>query len=184
MAISSTGKKKIGIHGAQLLVTIIVLALSARVNQFQEFFFAADLFPLALSIISLVLLAIMQVPSTRIILFRVEDLTACYRLSMDFALSRSYNKFEIGILSVMTVLWLVFSAFSTSRWVSVSCGGIPDGFDDVRVWCRDLQALKAFVWIEWLAFLFSTLSTIRLSKTEKRRNNTPSMFQIYTDPYA
>ncbi|ESK91922.1 hypothetical protein Moror_10424 [Moniliophthora roreri MCA 2997] len=164
MAISSTGKKKIGIHGAQLLVTIIVLALSARVNQFQEFFFAADLFPLALSIISLVLLAIM--------------------LSMDFALSRSYNKFEIGILSVMTVLWLVFSAFSTSRWVSVSCGGIPDGFDDVRVWCRDLQALKAFVWIEWLAFLFSALSTIRLSKTEKRRNNTPSMFQIYTDPYA
>ncbi|EEB87199.1 hypothetical protein MPER_15550 [Moniliophthora perniciosa FA553] len=60
MALSSTGKKRIGIHGAQLLVTIIVLALSARVNQFQEFFFAADLFPLALSIVSLVLLAIMQ----------------------------------------------------------------------------------------------------------------------------
>ena len=32
----------------------------------------------------------------------------------------------------------------------MACGNIPDEYADERGWCRDLQALKAFVWIEWV----------------------------------
>lgn len=44
-----------------MFTDIIVLALSVRVNIFQEFFFVADLFPLALSIITLVVFVSMYV---------------------------------------------------------------------------------------------------------------------------
>lgn len=66
---------------------------------------------------------------------------------------------------------IAFNSFSTSRWrhVPMACSAIPDGalqtfpkptsvtyfiyllleFADERVWCRDVQALKAFVWIEF-----------------------------------
>lgn len=27
---------------------------------------------------------------------------------------------------------------------------VPAEFSDEKTWCRDLQALKAFVWIEWV----------------------------------
>lgn len=38
MAFSSVGKKKVAAHVALYFVNIIVLALAARVNLFQEFF--------------------------------------------------------------------------------------------------------------------------------------------------
>lgn len=44
-----------------MFTDIIVLALSVRVNIFQEFFFVADLFPLSLSIITLVVFVSMYV---------------------------------------------------------------------------------------------------------------------------
>lgn len=76
MTFSSVGKKKVAVHIALYFVNIIVLALAARVNLFQEFFCesfelkflvrfdifsqdAADLFPLGLSITSLVILTVM-----------------------------------------------------------------------------------------------------------------------------
>ena len=47
--------------GVFILADIVVLVLSSRVNVFQEFFFVADLFPLALSIITLVIFVTMYV---------------------------------------------------------------------------------------------------------------------------
>ena len=37
----------------------------------------------------------------------------------------------------------------------MACANIPDEYADERGWCRDLQALKAFVWIEWVTSSFS-----------------------------
>ena len=46
-----------------------------------------------------------------------------------------------------------FNAFATSRWrnVPMNCNSIPDEYSDMRGWCVDVQALKAFVWIEFVA---------------------------------
>lgn len=153
---SSLGRKKFGVHVGLYLVNLIVLALSARVNMFQEFFYVADLFPFALSIICLAILTIM--------------------LTLDLSSSNSYTgrpQFEIGVLGVLSLFWLVFNSFSTSRWrhVPVSCGTIPSDFADVKTWCQDLQALKAFVWIEWLIFLVTAFVTLRYAITQHSRGN-------------
>jgi len=53
----------------------------------------------------------------------------------------------------------------------MACSAIPDEFVDERVWCRDLQALKAFVWIEFV-ILFITLSyTLYFVFSEHRAGN-------------
>ncbi|KAK0444213.1 uncharacterized protein EV420DRAFT_1007069 [Desarmillaria tabescens] len=57
--LSSVGKRKLLAHLFLLLVSTIVLGLSIQVNKFQEWFYVADIFPFALSLISLVLLAVM-----------------------------------------------------------------------------------------------------------------------------
>jgi len=53
---SDLGKRRLKAYAVLYVVNIIVLALAARVNDFQGFFFMADLFPLGLSITTLVLL--------------------------------------------------------------------------------------------------------------------------------
>ncbi|KIK57453.1 hypothetical protein GYMLUDRAFT_46340 [Collybiopsis luxurians FD-317 M1] len=156
LGITSVGRKKLAVHLALYFVNIIVLALSARVNQFQEFFFAADLFPLGLSITCLVILTTMLV--------------------LDLSTSNSYTgrpQFEIGLFSVLSVFWLAFNAFSTSRWrqIPMSCSSIPVGFDDVKTWCMDVQALKALVWIEWVIFLLTAFTTLRYTISENNRGN-------------
>ncbi|KAJ3777220.1 hypothetical protein FB446DRAFT_718541 [Lentinula raphanica] len=150
---TSVGKKKITVHVVLYCVNIIVLALSARVNMFQEFFFVADLFPLGLSIATLVVLTTM--------------------LALDFICKTSYTgrpQFEIGVFTVLSIFWLSFNAFSTSRWrhVPMSC---PAGSDDVKTWCQDVQALKAFVWIEWLIFSLTAYMTLRYTISQKNRGN-------------
>jgi len=151
MTFSSVGRKLFAALAAILLVNIIVLALSSRVNQFQEFFFVADLFPLALSIITLVVVVII--------------------LFLDFAVHNSFTSrppFIIGSFSILSVFWLAFNAFSTSRWryVPLSCGTIPAGYAAEKTWCQDLQALKAFVWIEWLLMTFTLLFVTRYTLTQ------------------
>ncbi|KAF5366280.1 hypothetical protein D9758_005663 [Tetrapyrgos nigripes] len=154
---SSVGKKKVVAHIGIFICNLIVLALASRVNHFQEFFFVADLFPFALSIVCLVTLTIM--------------------LGLDFATANSFTgrpQFEIGLFGLLTIFWLAFNSFSTSRWghVTMSCNAIPSGFDDVKGWCTDLNALKAFVWIEWVMFFLTTIITFRYVVTQKNRGNT------------
>lgn len=153
---SSVGKTRLMVYAGLFFVNIVVLALSARVNVFQEFFFMADLFPLGLSITTLVLLTFM--------------------LLLDFSIQNAVTArppFEIGILSVLTIFWLAFNAFSTARWrhVPLMCSSIPAEFSDEKTWCRDLQALKTFVWIEWVILFLTVASTIRYAVTEHSRGN-------------
>ncbi|KAF8201093.1 hypothetical protein K438DRAFT_1716798 [Mycena galopus ATCC 62051] len=165
MAFSSVGKKKAAAHVFILFINIIVLALSASVNAYQEYFFMADRFPFILSIITFVVLGLMTIA--------------------DVATTNSYTarpQFEIGVFSVLSILWLAFNAFSTSRWNSVplSCGGIPSDYPDVAQWCHELGALRVFVWIEWLTILFTTVITLRYAVTQANRGNK----HIYDGPLS
>ncbi|ETW75432.1 hypothetical protein HETIRDRAFT_243228, partial [Heterobasidion irregulare TC 32-1] len=95
-----------------ILVNILVLALSTRVNQFQDFFYVADLFPFALSIVTLVI--------------------SVFMLLLDIGVKDSITArppFQIGIMFVLSIFWLAFNAFSTSRWkeVPMNCSTIPAG---------------------------------------------------------
>jgi len=143
---SSAGKAKYAAWGILFVVNIVALALSARINQFQEFFYVADLFPLALSAITLAFLVILTL--------------------IDFASNNSPTArptFDLAFLFVSSILWMSFNAFSTARWAGVpmACGNIPDEFADERAWCSDVQALKAVVWIEWVGFFLTALLTLR-----------------------
>jgi uncharacterized integral membrane protein len=151
MAFSSVGRTKVAAHFAILLVNLIVLALSARVNIFQEFFFVADRFPFGLSIVTFILLGLMVLA--------------------DFVSSNSYTgrpQFEIAMFSAFTIFWLAFNAFSTSRWNSapLNCGEIPSDYPDVIQWCHELSALRVFVWIEWVMILLTVFFTLRYAVTQ------------------
>ncbi|KAF8154669.1 hypothetical protein B0H34DRAFT_532340 [Crassisporium funariophilum] len=153
MFLSSVGRKQLAGHAAFLLVDIIVLALSSRVNDFQDFFY---LFPFALSIISLVLVFISVI--------------------LDLALDNSYTgrpQVKIGLFGVLSIFWLAFNAFSTARWrqIPFQCDSIPPDFPDERVWCKDLQALKSFVWVNFVLCLCITFVTVRYSFAQYSRGN-------------
>ncbi|KAI0055960.1 hypothetical protein BV25DRAFT_1832723 [Artomyces pyxidatus] len=145
---SSTSKKVFIVYGVVIFTNLLVLGLSARVNHFQDYFFVADLFPLALSIITVVLSVLM--------------------LLLDVGFNNSFTArppFYIGLLFVLSVFWLAFNAFSTSRWrhIPLNCSSIPADYPDVKSWCTDLQVLKSFVWINWLIIFLSALFTVRFA---------------------
>ncbi|KAI0674085.1 hypothetical protein C8Q78DRAFT_967516 [Trametes maxima] len=151
---SSVGKKKLGVQVLLIILDVIALAFAARVNIFQEFYFMADLFPLGLAI------------TTLIILF--------FTLVLDLAIQNmptARPAVEIGLLYVLSIFWLAFNAFSTSRWrnVPMNCGSIPEEYSDTRAWCRDVQALKSFVWIEFVALFFTASFILRYTITEHKR---------------
>ncbi|KAF8823375.1 hypothetical protein HHX47_DHR10000164 [Lentinula edodes] len=54
---------------------------------------------------------------------------------------------------------------------SVPSSNIAPGSDDVKTWCQDVQALKAFVWIEWLIFSLTAYITLRYTISQKNRGN-------------
>jgi len=143
MAFSTVGRVKLGANVVILVVSIIVLALSAKVNQFQEFFFMADLFPFALGIVTMVV---------SLVILGLEFGFGT------FVLNRA--QYQASITGALTILWLAFNGFSTSRWASIpmSCSSISgDDFADERAWCNNIQALKAFIWLEFiLCFATST----------------------------
>ncbi|KDR70290.1 hypothetical protein GALMADRAFT_255196 [Galerina marginata CBS 339.88] len=167
MTLSAVGKKKVAGQVAFLLVDIIVLALSTKVNHFQEFFYVADLFPFALSIISLVFVVTL--------------------LTIDFALDNSYTgrpQTEIGIFGILSIFWLAFNAFSTARWrqIPFQCDSIPTEFLDERVWCKSLQALKSFVWINFLICFGITLFILRYAVSQYTKGNN-HIFQMPLSRY-
>ncbi|KAJ6567711.1 hypothetical protein DFH09DRAFT_442508 [Mycena vulgaris] len=168
MAFSSVGRKKVAVHILLLLVNVVVLALSTRVNLYQEFFFMADRFPFGLSIVTFVLLGTMTL--------------------LDFVSNSSYTgrpQFEIAMFSILAIFWLAFNAFSSSRWSSApfSCGTIPSEYPDAIQWCQELAALRVMVWVEWLIFFFTVITTLRYSITQSNRGN-KHVFQMPLSRYT
>ncbi|EJD53665.1 hypothetical protein AURDEDRAFT_110458 [Auricularia subglabra TFB-10046 SS5] len=159
MAKSSLGKARIRLYAALLICNLIVFALSAHVNSFHGFFYVADQMPFAMSIIT----------------FLVVGLTL-------FGDMRGANPFlsrpaiELPFLAVLSLFWLCFNAFSSSRWRFIQgadCGTIPAGqdFSAVAIWCKETQALRSFVWIEWVILVFTFIYLIRYVTKESSRGN-------------
>ncbi|KII85575.1 hypothetical protein PLICRDRAFT_44907 [Plicaturopsis crispa FD-325 SS-3] len=165
MKYSSTGKKLLAAFVGLFLANLITLAFAARVNEFQEYYFVADLFPLALSIFTMVVLFFMT----------ISGFTA-----KESSLVKA--PFMIIVLSLLTVLWLAFNAFSTSRWrhVPLMCSAIPSEYADMKSWCLDLQVLKSFVWIEWVILLLTTASIARFAFSEHSAGHK----HVWTTPFS
>ncbi|THH32321.1 hypothetical protein EUX98_g1835 [Antrodiella citrinella] len=153
MTFTSAGKKKSAAYGLLMLLDSIVMALATRVNIFQEFFFMADIFPLVLSSVTLFLLA--------------------FTFVLDVVFKRTWLTipvFEIGLLYTMSIFWLAFNAFSTMRWslIPLNCASVPFEYGE---WCRDVQALKSFVWILFIAIFFTASFNLRYAYIQHRKGN-------------
>ncbi|KIJ27538.1 hypothetical protein M422DRAFT_260987 [Sphaerobolus stellatus SS14] len=149
MSISHIGKTRFKIYGALLLVDIIVLGLSGHINQFQEFYYKADLIPFGLALATAIWLSVM-------ILLDVKSRNA----------ATAKPAFELTWLGIMTLLWLGFNAFSTNRWRSIGwsvCKTIPHDaqYAAYRTWCTEVQAIRAFIWIEWVLLLLAFIHLLR-----------------------
>ncbi|KZW04165.1 hypothetical protein EXIGLDRAFT_758463 [Exidia glandulosa HHB12029] len=159
---------------ALLVCNLIVFALAAHVNTFHGFFYVADEAPFFLSIFTFLI-----VGSTF-----VGDLRGTNPL-----LSRP--RIELPLLALLTLFWLCFNAFSSSRWRFVQaadCGTIPagDDFSSVAIWCREVQALRSFVWVEWIilaaTFVWLTAFTLRASRRGNTRIWSTSLAHATTSP--
>lgn len=139
-----------------IVLDIVVLGLSASVNVFQDFFFAADLFPFLLSITTLVILLL--------------------QIVFDFTSENSFTArpaFEVPLFGGLTAVWLASNAFTTSRYAGLpSCSVFSDDSDGAQTWCRNAQGLRAIAWIEWLALFLTTLMLAREAIVEARHGNT------------
>ncbi|KAK7676261.1 hypothetical protein QCA50_007170 [Cerrena zonata] len=156
MGLSPAGKRKLAAQLFLVLIDIIVLAFATRINLFQEFYYMADVFPFALSIVTLSILIIMML--------------------LEYGISNSFTAkppFEIGMLYILSIFWLAFNVFSTTRWrhVPMSCSSIPSDYPDMRSWCQDVQALKSLVWIHFVALFFTASFTLRYVLVQHNRGN-------------
>ncbi|KAI0777886.1 hypothetical protein BC629DRAFT_612452 [Irpex lacteus] len=179
MAFTHFGKRVLSAYLILFVLDIIVLALAARVNIWQEFFFMADLFPLGLSIASLVVLLLL--------------LLSAGGLKYTFIARPAFHMSIFGLLSIFwlgeyltrtkmisaclrkssELVFSAFNAFSTSRWSNIPfpCSIIPDEYADERGWCQEVQALKAFVWILFVGVLITTTFVTQHVFSQHRHGN-------------
>jgi len=148
MSFFSVGRRVALGYCVIIIPNVVILALSYRVNRFQDYFYFADIFPLTLSAVTLSITVLAFV--------------------LDVALDNSPTArppFQIAMLIIFSVLWLAFNALSSSRWrhLPLNCSVIPSDYPDVRTWCRDLNALKGIVWLNWVVLFLLTLVTLRFS---------------------
>jgi len=121
--------------------TLVVLGLSAHVNQFMGFFYVADRFPFIMSILTLLIL----VPLCVIEFVHSGNVRTAKPL------------FELAWVGALLFAWTGANAFSTSRWSNIrpsDCASIPieenpEFLAAAKTWCYEIQALRAFVWMEW-----------------------------------
>ncbi|KAH9960626.1 hypothetical protein BC827DRAFT_1132657, partial [Russula dissimulans] len=152
-------------------LNVVILVLSARVDHFQDEFHVADILPLVLSAITLgiTVLACAFRFSAFYSPFRPVITTCSFVL--DVVLDNSPTArapFKIASLLILSIFWLVFNVFSTARWIhsSFDCSAILAGLSDTR--CKDIQALKVFIWVNWVVLLLATLGTLCFSMVQHR----------------
>ena len=62
----------------------------------------------------------------------------------------------------------------------MACSTIPAEYSDEKTWCMDLQALKAFVWIEWVILSSTLLFTSHYVISQHTRGQT----HIFSTPFS
>lgn len=162
---STVGKKKFVASVLLLSLDLAALVFAARVNNFQEYYFVADLLPLGLSIVTCSVLLLL--------------------LTVDILCQNAFTArppFEIGTFFTLCIFWLASNIFSTFRWryIPFNCASIPSEYPDERIWCRDVQALKAIIWI-LLVVLFSIAAFIlRYAIVQSQHGNK----KVWTTPLS
>ncbi|KAF8523348.1 hypothetical protein BU17DRAFT_7255, partial [Hysterangium stoloniferum] len=78
----------------------------------------------------------------------------------------AYPAFELPWLFVTVITWLAINVFSTARWRYIDpslCRTIPGDsqYAPYRTWCHEIQALRTFVWIEWVVSLLAFAYILR-----------------------
>jgi len=156
MAFSSIGRLRLSVNFCLLFLNLVIVALAVKINRFQDYFFVADVLPLTLSAITLGIVLIVL----------VFDLG-----TTNFFTSRA--PFQIGLYVAFTCVWLVASAFSTHRWrhLPAACDTIPSELSNEIAWCKDVQALKAFLWIQWILLFTSTIYTTYYVLTQSSKGH-------------
>jgi len=153
---SSVGMARLAIYSVLLLCNLIVFAVSAHVNSFHGFFYVADQAPFVLSIFTGLIVGAVV----------VSDI-----LARDSPLSRPVP--EVTWLAALSLVWLCFNAFSTSRWRFVQatdCASLPASTDFAKAtgWCQSVQALRGFVWLEWVILVCALLFIGRFVASGRR----------------
>jgi len=153
-------------------ITLIVFILSTHVNVFMGFFYIADRFPFVLSIFTAVALGLTTV--------------------LDYAKSgnviTSRPSVELSLLGLYFISWTTSNAVSTPRWdgiqpgacSKITIGSNPSFESGTRTWCREIVALRALVWIEWLLVAGSFVFLLSYCIKQARRGAS----HIWTTPLA
>ncbi|KAF8906876.1 hypothetical protein CPB85DRAFT_1312634 [Mucidula mucida] len=174
-------KVGVGLQLVLLVLVITTLALAARVNEFQEWFYACDIIIFTLALLSLLLVLLLTLP---IVLSALNHSHApiAYFLTTRFHIHRRMGVqtariLQLGAYAILGVFWLAGAAFGTSRWkgVPMKCPTVAEVDDDdaeamVR-WCNDLKALRVMVWVLWVGFLVAALTTVRAAASHRRETH-------------
>jgi len=156
MTFSSIGRLRLGVNFCLLFLNLVIVALAVKVNRFQEYFFVADVLPLTLSAVTLGIVLIVL----------VFDLGTA-----NFFIARA--PFQIGLFAAFSCVWLAASAFSTHQWryLPTVCDTIPSELSGEVAWCKNVQALKAFLWIQWILLFTSTIYTTYYVLTQSSKGH-------------
>jgi hypothetical protein len=139
-------------QGLLLVFTLVILGLSAHVNVFQGFFYVADRFPFVMSLFTIVIL--------------LGVIVSEFVSAGESKVSRP--AVELVWLGLLLVAWLGANVFSTHRWQPIQmdvCNNIPvesnpEFLSAAKTWCYEIQALRAFIWMEWVILLISFASLL------------------------
>jgi len=106
-------------------------------------------------------------------------IVAILTLLASMVLSARYSlRTHIPVIAVLAILWLALASYTTDRVGNVSCesldgqtrpikvSGTPGHYNAVA-WCRELKAMEAFAWFDWILFMIAILAWIRLSEHEE-----------------
>jgi hypothetical protein len=156
--ISPFGRKFIAARAAVFLLALMVLIFTVRVNTFTGWFFHADKFPFGLSIATLLMIGILL----------LADLVSSSAIT-------GRAQFQCISLGALSVFWLAFNAFATSRYVNVpyNCASVfpDDELAGMRSWCVNVHVVKGVMWVEWV-FITLLLAVVgRFVQSECAKGN-------------
>ncbi|KAF8584537.1 hypothetical protein K439DRAFT_1660708 [Ramaria rubella] len=110
---------------------------------------------LAVAVISLVVV----VPSIIIDFFRVGSFVSMVVVELSWSF-------------ILMILWIAAAGQATNEFSGVDCSDIPSIYSTLLSYCRQSQALEAFVWIGFLILLSWLTTLVSLAATAHNRGNT------------
>jgi len=94
--------------------------------------------------------------------------------------------FELAWVGALLLAWTGANAFSTSRWSSIrpgDCASIsveenPNFLAAAKTWCYEIQALRAFIWMDWAMLTLMFVGLFMFCMRQSRRGSS----HVWTTP--